>query len=78
MIVTVCTFRRSRRGEIEQGIAIGPDTSDIISIIDAEGNRVGLIHTYDCHPSDGCFNFVVKPPAVFGKPTPAVEGGTGI
>lgn len=59
MLVSICTFKRTRRAELEYGVALGPDESNIVNIIDWEGNRVGLIHSYDLRPLMGCFDAVL-------------------
>lgn len=59
MLISVCTFKRTRRADLEYGIAIGPDDSNIVNIIDREGNRVGLVHNYDLRPLMGCFDAVL-------------------
>lgn len=55
IFVAVCTFKRSRRGQIEYGLAIGADESDIKLIVDQQGDKVGLIADYTIRAVRGCF-----------------------
>ena len=55
MFVSVCIFKRTRRGTTEYGIAIGADEGDIATIIDRTGQRVNLISDYTVKPAHGCF-----------------------
>jgi hypothetical protein len=55
IFVSVCTFKRTGRSEIEFGVAIGSDESTIQTIVDGSGDRVGTIYDYTCRPARGCF-----------------------
>lgn len=61
MIISVCTFRRSRSAPRERGIAIGPSDSDILTIVDDTGTRVHIIQTYELVPVEGCFHASLQP-----------------
>lgn len=67
MFVSVCTFRRRRRDGLERGIAIGPDSSDITTVIDDGGNRINLLHDYDLVPAEGCFIASLHPVPAKGQ-----------
>jgi hypothetical protein len=55
VFVSVCTFKRTRRSDLEYGVAIGSDESSIQTIVDARGDRVGTLYDYTCTTAYGCF-----------------------
>lgn len=67
MFISVCTFKRTRRGTIERGIAIGADESDIQIIIDSRGERVSMISDYTIRPTEGCFSAELNAPIAIAK-----------